>query len=71
MTSILLLSNVQVIFSSRSQDEEERERERAAALSPISVFDYPYLIRGSSTPYRRSATKLAKMAVIAIIMKIA
>ena len=38
--------------------------------SPTQMHDYPYLIRGSRIPYSMSATKFAKIAVIAMIMKI-
>ena len=44
--------------------------EWAFKKSPSQIFDYPYLIRGSSTPYSKSATKFANIAVMAIIMNI-
>jgi hypothetical protein len=43
----------------------------AGAPGPAGPVDYPYLILGSSTPYSKSATKFARIAVIAMIMNMA
>ena len=42
---------------------------KRGAKAPLSY--HPYLIRGSRTPYNRSAMKLASTAVIAMIRNIA